>query len=157
VGQHAARVALADLAQPAPMMGPGGKVDFAGVLNRQHVAAGDGLPGLVAPALDQPIDRHVVVGDEAAESDFGGAIAGGQFSQANALAIDDRIEKLAPLLSRRRSPKQPKDDAVLWVVCGSGVVACGVSINMAALHPIRNARQDSHKIGWRQQKVQVGR
>jgi hypothetical protein len=42
--------------------------------------------------------------------DLGGAAAAGQFSQAQGLARDDRIEKLSPLLSRRRSRKRPNDE-----------------------------------------------
>jgi len=69
-------------------------------------------------------------------SDLGGAAAAGQFSQAQGLARDDRIEKLSPLLSRRRSRKRPNDEVGLGF-CGDGVVSCVVSINMAAPHPIR--------------------
>jgi len=69
--------------------------------------------------------------------DLGGAAAAGQFSQAQGLARDDRIEKLSPLLSRRRSRKRPNDEVGLGLVWGDGVVSCVVSINMAAPHPIR--------------------
>jgi hypothetical protein len=69
--------------------------------------------------------------------ELGSAAAARQFSQAQGLARDDRIEKLSPLLSRRRSRKRPKDEVVSGGVCGDGVVSCVVSINMAAPHPIR--------------------
>ena len=93
--------------------------------------------GLLAPALDQPFDRHLFVGQEMTVPDLGGAEAAGQFSQAQGLARDDRIEKLSPLLSRRRSRKRPNEEVGLGLVCGDGVVSCVVSINMAAPHPIR--------------------
>jgi hypothetical protein len=72
-----------------------------------------------------------------AEPDLDGAVAGGKFSEGQALARDDRIEKLSPLLSRRRSRKRPRDDVGLAGVCGAGVDSCEVSMNMAALHLIR--------------------
>jgi hypothetical protein len=104
-------------------------MDLAGSPDRRRVAAGDGVAGLLAPALDQPLDRHILVGEKMAERDFDGAGAGGQFAQAQALARDDRIEKLAPLLSRRRSRKRPSNDLGSGVR-GSGVVSWMVSMNM---------------------------
>src|SRR5271170_2388300 len=140
------------------MFGSGGKMDLAGVLDRQHMTAGDGCAGLVAPALDQPLERHLRVGEEVAVGDLGGAIAGGQLSQAQALAREDRIEKLSPLLSRRRSRKRPNDEGVLRVVCGDGVVSCRISFNMVAPHLIRKRSIENHtEPGSSQKKMHARR
>ena len=94
VGENAARVALPT--SPTGRAWAGWKNGFA-VPDRQHVPAGDRRAGLLAPALDQPFDRHLFVGQEMTVPDLGGAAAAGQFSQAQGLARDDRIEKLSPL------------------------------------------------------------
>src|SRR5271155_2257543 len=111
VGQNSARVALADRAQAAPMFGSGGKMDLAGILDRQYVTTGDGRSGLVAPALDKPLERHLRVAEEVAVGDLGGAIAGGQLSQTQALAREDRIEKLSPFY---RGEDRENDPEMMW-------------------------------------------
>ena len=86
-------------------------MDFAGVLDRQHVPAGDRGAGLIAPALDQPFDRHLFVGREMTVPDLGGTAAGGQSSQAQGLARDDRIGAAPPpFIAAKIAKNWPKDE-----------------------------------------------
>ena len=56
VQEHAENIAFADLSQPAAVFWRGGKLDVAGVLDRQHVTAASRNPRLLAPAFDQLVD-----------------------------------------------------------------------------------------------------
>jgi hypothetical protein len=107
--QHTVAAALADFAQAAPPLGRGGEVDLARILDCQHVPAGHRRHRLLAPALDQPLHRHLVIGQQPMETDFLPPLTLTQPAQADVLPRDHAIEQHRPLLSRRRSPNRPND------------------------------------------------
>ena len=107
--QKAAARAFPDLAEAAPPAGLGLEVDLARILDGQHVPAGRSGDGLFAPARDQAIGRHLLVGQEAPKSNLSGAAALAEFAQADRSAHDHAIEQYSPLLSRRLSPNWPSD------------------------------------------------
>src|SRR5271166_3219343 len=107
--QQAAARAFADLAQAAPPAALGLEVDLARVLDGEHVPACHRRGRLLAPAFDQALRRHILVGQEAAEGNLLRPVALGELPQANGLAHDNAIEQLRPFLSRRRSSKRPSD------------------------------------------------
>ena len=107
--QHAAAYTLTDLTQTAPPLGRRVEVELARILNRQHVPAGHSRPGLFAPALDQALDRHLLVGQKTPETNFSRTAALAQPAQAYALARHHAFEQHRPPLSRRRSRNRPND------------------------------------------------
>jgi hypothetical protein len=104
-----AAFALADLAQTAPPLGLGAEVDLAAVLDRQNVSTGNRRPGLLRPARNQPLRRHLRVRQKAPESLGLRTIAVAQLPDTAAAAHDRTFEQQRPLLSRRRSPNSPND------------------------------------------------
>jgi hypothetical protein len=57
-------VAVAALAEPAPSLGPGGKMHLRGVLDGQNMAPDNRLAGAFAPAVDDLFRRHLLIGEE---------------------------------------------------------------------------------------------
>jgi hypothetical protein len=94
--QHAAARAFADLAQAAPPAGLGLEADLARIVDGQHMPSGRRRPCLLAPASDQTLARHLLVGQEAAEGDLVGAVARAELTQADGLAHDHAIEQRRP-------------------------------------------------------------
>jgi hypothetical protein len=111
VQQHPAAVALADLAEPAPAVGGGRKVDLAGALDRQDMAAGGGRDSALAPAFDHPGEGHLGIAEEPIEPHLLGALAVRKPPQADVRARDHAFEQRRPPLSRRRSPNRPNDQS----------------------------------------------
>src|SRR5437667_173184 len=112
VQQHPAAVALTYYPKPAPAFCSGGKIDFAGVLDRQHMAAFRRGHRAFAPALDHACGRHLGIAEKAVEPHFPGADAPGQPPQADILARDHAFDERRPPLSRRRSPNRPNDQLI---------------------------------------------
>ena len=112
VQQHPAAVTLADLPKPTPAFGRGCEVDFAGILDRQYVAAFGRRHRAFAPAFDHPCDRHLGIAEKAVEPHFLGTDPSGQPPQADILARDHAFDERRPLLSRRRSPNRPNDQSI---------------------------------------------
>ena len=106
--QHAAADSFADLPKTAPALRRGSEVEFAGVLHRQNMPAASRRRSLLAPALDQPSNRHLRIGKKAAKTNFVRSPAG-QPANADMLARNHALEQRRPPLSRRRSPKRPND------------------------------------------------
>jgi hypothetical protein len=69
VQQHAAADPLADLAEAAPALGRGAEIEFAGILDGQHMPAPHRRRGLIAPAFDQLVNRHLAVGEKPPKAD----------------------------------------------------------------------------------------
>src|SRR5258707_5056429 len=105
-------MALADLPEPAPASCRGCEVDFAGVLDRQHMAAFCRRHRAFAPAFDHACGRHLGIAEKAVEPHFLGAVAFSQSPQADIIARNHAFDERRPPLSRRRSPNRPSDQSV---------------------------------------------
>ena len=112
VQQYPTAIAVTDLSEPPPAFGSRSKIDFAGILDRQHMAAFNCGYRALAPALDQAPGRHPDIAKKAVELHFPGADAFGQPPQANILARDHAFDERRPPLSRRRSPNRPNDQSI---------------------------------------------
>src|SRR5258708_14979560 len=95
------------------MLRRGPEVDLAGIVDRQHVPASRSNGRLVAPALDQAGDRHLVIVQEPAIADNLGPFAARRATQAHALARDHARQQRRPPSSRRRSPNLPKLSSIV--------------------------------------------
>jgi hypothetical protein len=115
--QQAVSGALANLAQPAPALGLGSKVDFTCVLDRQYVAASRCNRRLFAPACQQRFQAHVLIGEKPAIADDLGSIAIRRSPQTRTGARDHAFEQGRPPLSRRPSPNRPT------LNCSSNILA----------------------------------
>ena len=73
--QHAPPAAFADLAQAAPPLRRRLEINLAGVLDRQHMPAPRRSLSLLAPAGEQGLQSHLLVGQKAAIADDLRAIA----------------------------------------------------------------------------------
>src|SRR6185437_3153123 len=100
------------------------EVDLARILDGEHVAARHSPRGLLAPALDQPLDRHILVGQEAAIAYLPRAAAAAELAQANTLLHGHTLEQLRPFLSRRRSPNRPSEKLVTCMATPRGDSKC---------------------------------
>ena len=112
VQQHPVGVAVANLAEPAPALCRRGKIDPAGILDRQHMAAFSRGDRALAPAFDHPGGRHLGIAEKAVEPHFPGTDASCQPPQADILARDHAFDERRPPLSRRRSPNRPNDQSI---------------------------------------------
>src|SRR5262249_53889485 len=68
--------------------------------------------GLLAPTLDQGLDRHLAVRDEPPIANDLGSTTPGQPTQTDAFARHHPLEQHSPPLSRRRSPNRPTDQSI---------------------------------------------
>src|SRR5271166_3373828 len=100
---------LPDLAQTAPALGRRAKVDVAGVLDGDHMSTRHSRSRLLAPAGDQALDRHILVGEKPTEAHLPRPIVRAEPTQASALTRDHAFEQRRPLLSSRRSRNSPND------------------------------------------------
>src|SRR5262249_40025810 len=105
--QQAAADPLADLAQPAPVLGRGFEIDLAGVLDRQHMPASRCNSGLLAPARQQGFQAHPRIVNKSAISNSIRPLALGRMPKARTRGHDNAFELRPPPLSRRRSPNRP--------------------------------------------------
>src|SRR5712671_1683413 len=112
VQQHPVAVALADLSEPAPASCRGCEVDFAGVLDRQYMAAFCRRHRAFAPAFDDTGRCHLGIAEKAVEPHFPAAIAFCQSPQADITARNHAFDERRPPLSRRRSPNRPSDQSI---------------------------------------------
>src|SRR5215470_14360214 len=109
VQEHAKNIAFPNLSEPAPVVLRGGKFNIAGVLDRQNVTISNRYPCLLAPAFNQPVNRHVRIGYETPIPHLLTPHTTCNPAQANTARVKHATEKRRPPLSRRRSPKRPKD------------------------------------------------
>lgn len=90
-------IALGGLPEPASAFCSGGKIDFAGVLDRQDMATFRRCYCAFAPAFDHPRGRHPDIAKKAVEPHFPGADASRKPPQADVLARNHAFDERRPL------------------------------------------------------------
>ena len=95
--QRATPHAFANLTQTAGARFGRAKIDLAGVLDRQHMPAGNRRAGGRAPPRNQPLDGHFAVGEKAIELDLQLPFAISHSTQTCAARTHHPFEERRPL------------------------------------------------------------